>query len=87
MNWRAEENVHVVDSKLVLLFIAIDQCHYAGFTLGSNSLCNMKIDRVRHFARLDYFARAMACDANCFLSVVSHTCCQELLLLRRPFVL
>ena len=51
------------------------------------SLCNMKIGRVRHFARLDYFARAMACDANCFLSVVSHTCCQELLLLRRPFVL
>ena len=42
------------------------------------SLCNMKIGRVRHFARLDYFARAMACGANCFLSVVSHTYCQEL---------
>ena len=43
-----------------------------------SSLCNMKIGRVRHFARLDYFARAMACDATRFLLVVSHPCCQEL---------
>ena len=42
------------------------------------SLCNMKIGCVWHFARLDYFARAMACDATRFLSVVSHPCFQEL---------
>ena len=38
----------------------------------------MKIGRMPHFARLDYFARAMACDASRFLSVVSHPYCQEL---------
>ena len=32
----------------------------------------MKIGRVRRFARLDYFARAMACDTNIyFLSRLS----------------
>ena len=53
-------------------------CWFVWQKISYTSLCNMKIGRVRHFARLDYFARAMACDANCFLSVVSHTCCQEL---------
>ena len=38
------------------------------------SLCNIKIGRVRRFARLDYFARVMVCDTNIYslsrLSVV-----------------
>ena len=38
------------------------------------SLCNMKIGRVRCFARLDFFARAKACDTTIYfllrLSVV-----------------
>ena len=42
------------------------------------SLCNMKIGRVLQFARLDYFTRAMACDLDRFLSIVSLSCCQEL---------
>ena len=47
-----------------------------------DSLCNMKIGRVRRFARLDYFARAMACDTNSyFLSRLSgrfHSSYQEM---------
>ena len=43
-----------------------------------SSLCNMKKGRVRRFARLDYFARAMACNVDRFLSIVFHSCCQDL---------